>query len=158
MRMLLSAAVLICLGGAAAASVPAEPRSFAGPIHFCGRTFAIDAAADERVSYQAGPDFDLFSLQSPRGGFGLYEGFFPDTFENSRSTVQVGSRTMERLRDAESGWSYLIAVPGTDPQTYLHLYGQVWQGSDADFPLIERVRTGAGGEIGCTAPTASPRQ
>lgn len=140
----------LSLSAAASASVPAEPRSLAGPARICGTHFALEARAGESVAFQQGPDFDLYFFRSPSRGFGLYEGFAPDTFQNSRTPISHRGRTIQRLHDPDSGWSYLIAVPDTAvpetaPQMYLHLFGAAWQGNDADLPLLDRVQIGSAG-------------
>ena len=129
-----------------------------GPLHFCAGYVAIDIAADERVGWQEGPDFNLYFLRSSRGGFGLYQGMHPDTYENTREPVRIGSLAAERLRDREGHYSYLIPVPRSGegpeiPQMVIHLYGQVWKGDARDDALLARVRIGEPAALGCERPT-----
>lgn len=146
--------LLVTLAVPAFASIPDEERIFKGPMHFCGHFFALDLAADEVAAYSEGPDFDLYRLQSPRGGFGVYEGFAPDTFENERETIKVrGFRKVERLRDPDGSFSYLIHLPKRRLQYFLHLYGQTWKGNDSDLPLISRLKAKPA-KTGCKEPTA----
>ena len=126
-------------------------RERTGPLHFCAGYVAIDVAADERVGWQEGPDFDLYFLRSSRGGFGLYQGMYPDTYENTREPVRVGGLAAERLRNREGRHSYLIPVAGT--RTIIHLYGNVWQGDARDDALLARVRIGQPTALGCEHPT-----
>jgi hypothetical protein len=123
----------------------------AGPLHFCAGYVAIDVAADERIAWQEGPDFDLYFLRSSRGGFGLYQGMYPDTYQNTREPVRVGGLAAEKLRDSEGHHSYLIPVPGTS--TIIHLYGNVWQGDARDDALLARVHIGQPAALGCAHPT-----
>jgi hypothetical protein len=129
-----------------------------GPLHFCAGHVAIDVAADEKIGWQEGPDFDLYFLRSSRGGFGLYQGMYPDTYENTREPAQVGGLPAERLRDSQGHHSYLIPVPRsgerTDvPQIIIHLYGDVWQGDARDDALLARVHIGQPAALGCEHPT-----
>lgn len=140
--------------GAAVASVPVEERIIGGPRHFCGFNFAMDVAADERASWQEGPDFYLYSLQSARGGFGIYEGFAPDKFQNSLERMEVAGRQIERLRAPDGSFSYLIGIPTIEsPSSYIHLYGRVWRGDATDLPMLARIKVGGQREIGCDGPT-----
>lgn len=150
-RLLLPPVVLL-LSASAQASVP-EERVFEGPLHFCGFYFAMDVAEGERATWQQGPDFTIYSLQSTRGGFGIYEGNHPDVFEHTRQQRVVDGRTIQRLTAPNGDHSYLIEIPSTRIPTFLHLYGQVWRGDDGDLRLIARVRTGRSNEIGCNGPT-----
>ena len=130
----------------------------AGPLHFCAGYVAIDVAADERIGWQEGPDFDLYFLRSSHGGFGLYQGMYPDTYQNTRESVRIGDLAAERLRDSEGHYSYLIPVPraggSTDvPQIIIHLYGHVWQGDARDDALLARVHIGQPAALGCEHPT-----
>ena len=148
--------MLLALAAPAAAQDAAagQEKLFSGPMHFCGNLFAMDLAADEKASWEPGPDFILYRLQSRCGGFGIYEGFAPDTFENSHQSVTIrGFPKVERLRAKDGSYSYLITLPKSEIQMYLHLYGQVWKGNDTDFALVSRVRIGDAKAIGCTHPT-----
>lgn len=125
-----------------------------GPVHYCGWNFSADLAADEQMAWQQGPDFVTYRFQSPHGGFGIYEGFYPDTFENSREAIAIqGYRKVERLRAKDGSYSYLIEAPAGSPQAYVHLWGQVWKGSSADLPLLSRVSVGATQDLHCSRPT-----
>jgi hypothetical protein len=142
----------------AVASVPNDDeRLFSGPMHYCGTAFAIELAAEETIAWRNPVhDFDLHRLQSSGGGFGIYEGNHPQTFENEREEVELPSvGTIERLKHPETGYSYLIATNRQWPR-YIHLYGQVWQGTEADYPLVSRLNAGSPDAIGC--PVATARQ
>jgi hypothetical protein len=123
-----------------------------GPIHFCAGYVAIDVAADERVGWQRGPDFDLYYLQSSRGGFGLYQGNHPDR-GGTAEPATVSGLPAERLREAERGYSYLVQVPGPSIPTFVHLFGAAWQGDERDEALLARVRIGQPVSLGCERPT-----
>jgi hypothetical protein len=124
-----------------------------GPLHFCGRFVAIDVAADEQIGWQRGPDFDLYFLESSHGGFGLYEGNYPDRRGNPTSApATVSGLPAERLH-SEDGFSYLVQLPGLSTATFVHLYGAVWKGDDHDVPLLNRVKIGQPADIGCPRPT-----
>ena len=136
------------------ASPPPEPKRFDGPIEYCGYAFSIHAKAGESITWEQGPDFTLYALQSEEGGFGIYEGQFPDTFESSREAVEVpGVGPVERLRHPQKGISYLRRVPGEGLEYFVHLYGQLWTGSSADFPHLTRLRLGRPHAPGCDGPT-----
>jgi hypothetical protein len=153
-RLILGMFLALAAPAAAQDAATEQEKLLSGPMHFCGNLFAVDLAADEKASWQRGPDFTLYSLQSRRGGFGIYEGFAPDTFENSHQSVTIpGFRKVERLRAKNGSYSYLITLPKSEIQMYLHLYGQVWKGNDTDFALVSRVRLGDAKTIGCTHPT-----
>ena len=124
-----------------------------GPLRFCGGHVAIDVAGDEQIAWQEGPDFDLYFLRSSRGGFGLYQGMHPDTYQSTREQVRVGDRSAERLRDSDGHYSYLIQIGDASFPTYIHLYGRVWQGDARDDALLARVRIGEPAALGCERPT-----
>ena len=143
------------LASSASASVPDEERVFQGPLHFCGHFFALDLAGDEKASWQQGPDFNVYALMSQRGGFGIYEGFAPSTPDKGGTTINVpGFRKVERFREDDGGYSYLIQLPSDGPRFYLHLFGQVWKGDATDLPLIRRVKVKPA-NIDCDRPTFS---
>lgn len=143
---------------ATASSADGE-RTFDGPLHFCGHNFSLEAASDEKIGYERGPDFDVYSLQSSRGGFGIYEGFAPETFRNSRRTIRVqGFRKVERLKDEEGSYSYLISLPkrpGDGPPSFVHVWGEVWKGDDSDLLLLRRLKVGDSQLTGCNRPTVN---
>jgi hypothetical protein len=70
--------LLLAVALASSAAVQdGQTRNFNGPARYCGYTFAIDLPAGDHIEIENGPDFMLEGLVSPRGGFGLYEGMFP---------------------------------------------------------------------------------
>jgi hypothetical protein len=145
MRRLLTAALCwAAIASAAPAGAQDKEDVVAGPGRFCGHFFALDLAADEKASRSYPADFSLYSLQSPRGSFGIYEGFAPQMFENEHVPVSVaGFDKVERLRDSEGSYSYLVSLPhSAGPQFYLHLYGAGWKGDDSDLALVARVKLG----------------
>jgi hypothetical protein len=128
----------------------------AGPLHFCARFVAIEVAADEKIAWQEGPDFDLYFLQSSSGGFGMYEGNHPQQGGASES-VTVSGLSARRQREANGGYSYLVQIPDVSFPTFVHLYGAAWQGDDRDLPLLARVKIGQPAAIGCERPTFQRR-
>jgi hypothetical protein len=124
-----------------------------GPLHFCGRFVAIDVAADEQIGWQRGPDFDLYFLESDHGGFGIYEGNYPDRGESpTTAPATVSGLRAERIHNG-NGFSYLVQLPHASMATFVHLYGAVWTGDDHDRPLLDRVKIGRLADIGCQRPT-----
>jgi len=123
----------------------------AGPLHFCGESVAIDVAADERVAWQEGPDFDLYFLRSSRG-FGLYEGNHPDRGDGRAEPVTISGLPAQRMRGTD-GVSYLVQVGDASFPTFVHFYGRVWQGDARDDALLARVRIGQPAALGCAQPT-----
>jgi hypothetical protein len=146
---------MIALPGAA---IAADGETLTkGPVHYCGWNFSADLAADEQMAWQQGPDFLVYRFQSPHGGFGIYEGFYPNTFENTRESLKIEAyRKVERLRAKDGSYSYLIEAPAGSPQAYVHLWGQVWKGSAADLPLLSRIKVGAPQDLRCSRPTVQP--
>jgi hypothetical protein len=127
-------------------------RQMHGPLHFCGRFVAIDVAADEQVGWQRGPDFDLYFLQSSRGGFGLYEGHYPQQGGVSEP-ASVSGLTAERRREEDGSYSYLVRLPDASFPTFVHFYGAAFKGDERDLPLLARVKIGQPAAIGCERPT-----
>jgi len=123
-----------------------------GPLHFCGSYLAIDVAADEQVRWQRGPDFDLYFLQSARGGFGIYEGNHPQQGGTSEPATVAGLAA-ERRGTADGGYSYLVRLPRAPLPIFVDLFGAVWKGDDRDLPLLARVKIGDPAAIGCERPT-----
>jgi hypothetical protein len=150
--------ILYAMAALSGAAIAADDETLTkGPVHYCGWNFSADLAADEQMAWQQGPDFLVYRLQSPRGGFGIYEGFYPDIFENSRETIAIpGYRKVERLRAKDGSYSYLIEAPAGSPQAYVHLWGQVWKGSAADLPLLRRIKVGGQQDLHCSRPTVQP--
>jgi hypothetical protein len=125
-----------------------------GPLHFCAGHVAIEVAADERIGWQEGPDFDLYFLVSSRGGFGLYQGHHPQR-GTSAGPATISGRPAERLQDADGGYSYLVQVSDSPLPTFVHLYGAAWKGDERDATLLARLRIGAPADLGCERPTFS---
>jgi hypothetical protein len=124
-----------------------------GPLHFCADFVTIDVAADERIAWQEGPDFDLYFLRSSRGGFGLYQGNHPDRGDSTTEPVTVSGLPAQRLRGTDGAYSYLVQLGDASFPTFIHLYGQVWKGDARDNALLARVRIGQPAALGCARPT-----
>jgi hypothetical protein len=157
MRRVLALALLLSAGTASAQEgdiMGPYPgvQNRQGPLHFCGDHVAIDVAADEQVGWQRGPDFDLYFLQSSRGGFAVYEGNHPQQGGVAEPTI-VSGVPAERRREADGGYSYLVRLAGTSIPTFVHLYGAAWKGDGRDLPLLARVKIGEPAAIGCERPT-----
>lgn len=123
-----------------------------GARHFCGAHVAIDIAVDERIARQRGPDFDLYFLRSAHGGFGIYEGDYPEEGGASEPATVAGLPAARR-HEENGGFSYLVRVPGNSHPGFVHLYGSVWKGDARDAPLLARIRIGEPAAIGCPRPT-----
>ncbi len=123
-----------------------------GPLNFCATFVAIEVAADERIGWQQGPDFDLFFLESSRGGFGIYQGHHPDRGGTAEAAT-VSGLPAERLREADGSYSYLIRVPDETFPAFVHLYGAAWKGDSRDDALLARARIGQPAAIGCEQPS-----
>ncbi len=130
----------------------AEVRHQQGPLRFCAGRVAIDIEADERVGWQEGPDFDLYYVQSERGGFAIYQGQHPQLAEAVGST-NVSGLPAQRLREANGDYAYLVQASDGPIPTYVQLYGAVWKGDERDELLLARVRIGAPRQLGCERPT-----
>lgn len=161
MRMVLGLTLLLAAGTALAQDRPQEGGIMgpyvgvqyrAGPLHFCAGYVAIDVAAGERIGWQEGPDFDLYFLESSRGGFGLYQGNHPQRDGTSEPATVSGFRA-ERLHGADGSYAYLVRVSETPIPTFVHLYGQAWKGDERDNALLARVRIGTPASLGCARPT-----
>lgn len=124
-----------------------------GPLRFCAGFVAIDVAAGERIGWQEGPDFDLYFLQSSSGGFGLYQGNFPDRGDSTAEQTTVSGLPAQRLHGADGSYSYLVEMNGASFPAFVHLYGQAWKGDDRDLPLLARVKIGQPAALGCERPT-----
>ena len=122
-----------------------------GPLRFCAAPVAIEVAADERIGWQEGPDFDLYFLESSRGGFGMYQGNHPQRGGTSQPTT-ISGFPAERLNEAGT-ISYLIRLNDGPFPSFVHLYGAAWKGDERDHALLARVRVGRPADLGCNAPT-----
>ena len=152
-RRLLLAAMLVTTGAAAQGT---PDRVFAGPARYCGRSFAIDLAAGDRVEVQQGPDFTLEALISPRGGFGLYEGFAPQDGTGDRQVDAGLGLPTYRLTKRHGEIGYVIWTGSKAAPFFVHLWGLAFKGTDRDFPLLRRLQFGADAKRGCAKPSLAP--
>jgi hypothetical protein len=123
-----------------------------GPGRFCSEFFAVDLVRSEKMTRKWGPDFYLYFFEGSTGGFGLYEGFAPNTSDFTRSAVEVaGFPKAERLTAGNGQHGYLIPLKrgAEGPQFFLHLYGAAWRGDDRDLALISRLKLGDPKENHC---------
>lgn len=124
-----------------------------GPLHFCAGFVAIDVAAGERIGWQEGPDFNLYFLESSSGGFGLYQGNYPDRGDATPEPTTVSGLPAQRLHGSDGAYTYLVQIGDAAFPSFVHLYGQAWKGDDRDLPLLARVKIGEPAALGCEHPT-----
>jgi hypothetical protein len=125
---------------------------FEGPLHYCGSSFAIELAAGEKVEFQQGPDFAVESLISERGGFGIYEGNFPQNGTDGE-VVEVGlGKVVKRLPRDQYGISYLVET-GLQFPAYVHTWGDAFKGTPADLPLLRRLDFAPPAKRHCSGPS-----
>ncbi|UYY79004.1 hypothetical protein [Sphingomonas sp. R1] len=128
-------------------------RVFEGPQRYCGLRFAIDLQAGERIRLRYGPDYLLEGLESPSGGFGLYEGFAP---QDGRRTdkVEAGlNRPTYRVGSQSEGYGYVVWTGDNAREFYTHVWGQVFKGTAEDYPLLRRLQFGGAAKRGCAKPS-----
>ena len=130
-----------------------QPQVYRGPARFCGYKFAVDLQGDEHVEIQHGPDFTLEGLVSPRGGFGLYEGFAPQ-YGTGDERVEAGlGRPTYRLAKRDNAFGYVIWTGDKPHPFYLHVWGMAFKGKAQDFRLLQRLQVGDASKRGCPKPT-----
>jgi len=146
------ALTLACLFAASALAEDGE-RTFSGPARYCGYAFAIDLEPDEHVEVQNGPDFMLEGFVSPRGGFGLYEGFAPQDGTGDKKIEAGLPKPTYRLKKRDDAFGYVIWTGDKSHPFYLHVWGAAFKGNDQDFPLLRRLQLGDAGKRDCPQPT-----
>jgi hypothetical protein len=138
---------------APAQSQQGKAQIFQGPARYCGYKFAVDLLAGDHVEMEHGPDFMLEALVSPRGGFGIYEGFFPqDGTGDTRVEAGVGKPTY-RLAKRDGAFGYVIWTGDKAHPFYLHVWGLAFKGDGQDFRLLQRLQLGDESKHGCARPT-----
>jgi len=108
--------------------------------------------ADEQIEIQSGPDFDLEGLISPRGGFGLYEGFAP---QNGTGDVKVDAGLplpTYRVGKAAGDFGYVIWTGTRVHPYFIHVWGAAFKGDRRDYRLLRRLQLGASAKRGCAKP------
>lgn len=147
-----TAALLLVFAGTSLGAQAEPTKVFTGPLHYCGSSFAIDLAAGEKVEFQQGPDFAVEALISERGGFGIYEGNFP---QNGTDGVVVDARlgkVVKRLPRDQYGFSYLVET-GLQFPAYVHTWGDAFKGTSADFLLLQRLDFAPPTKRHCSGPS-----
>lgn len=130
-----------------------QTRNFNGPARYCGYTFAIDLTAGDHIEIENGPDFMLEGLVSPRGGFGLYEGMFPqDGTGDTKVEAGLGKPTYS-VGKGPSDFGYVVWTGTKTHPFYVHVWGQAFKGTAADYRLLRRLKFGEAAKRGCTHPT-----
>ena len=140
------------LGAFLSAAASDQDAVFEGPLHYCGMSFSIDLAKGEKLEVKEGPDFLVESLISDRGGYGIYEGNFP---QNGTDGVIVKSKlgkSVKRLPKDEFGLSYLVLTGERFP-AYVHAWGQAFTGAPRDIALLKRMNFSAAQVRHCDNPT-----
>lgn len=125
---------------------------FAGPLHYCALSFSVDLGSDEKIEMRQGPDFLVGALISERGGYGIYEGNFPQNGTNGEKVDAGLGKAVKRMPLDEFGLSYLIATGEKFP-AYVHVWGKAFTGTPKDFELLKRMNFASAKARRCETPT-----
>lgn len=150
--MIFSLIAIAALSSSIGVSASGE-RVFEGPRRYCGSRFAIDLRAGERIRLEHGPDFLLEGLESPSGGFGLYEGFAPQ-YGPGTDRVDAGlEKPTYRIGSSSAGFGYVIWTGDQTRPFYTHVWGQAFKGTAKDYSLLRRLQFGDTAKRGCGKPS-----
>ncbi|WP_010544671.1 hypothetical protein [Sphingomonas elodea] len=128
-------------------------RVFEGPLRYCGSKFAIDLRAGERIRLNYGPDFLLEGLESPSGGFGLYEGFAPQDGPGTDRVDAGLAKPTYRVGSSSKGFGYVIWTGSQTEPFYTHVWGQAFKGTTEDYSLLRRLQFGDAAKRDCAKPS-----
>ena len=128
-------------------------QNYMGPSRYCGYAFAVDLTAGDRIEVERGPDFMLEGLVSQSGGFGLYEGSFPQNGTGDQKVdAGLGKPTYRVGRKADD-YGYVIWAGDKAHRFFVHVWGMAFKGSEQDYPLLRRLEFGEAAKRGCPKPT-----
>ncbi|WP_299327025.1 hypothetical protein [Parasphingopyxis sp.] len=165
----------IALPALAGATPPPPPlRGVNGPIQYCGEGFAIDVAADDAIAYRTGSwiTYPAHRLMTGTDELNIetfaddrYRGFRPyrEYYDGEGVELDIlGLGTVYRVSlhydeiDINSRFriAYLVRAEAESGRPTVALLSGGFDGTENDFPLLQRVRIGSMEALGCAEPTA----
>jgi hypothetical protein len=144
-------AVLV-LSAVLSSATTEQDAVFKGPLHYCGMSFSIDLAKGEKIEVKEGPDFLVEGLISERGGYGIYEGNFPQNGTDGEVVKAGLGKSVKQLPKDEFGLSYVV-LTGEKFPAFVHTWGKAFTGAPRDFALLRRMNFAPAKARRCDRPT-----
>jgi hypothetical protein len=117
----------------------------------CTGMSRIETLPGERVAITQGPDFEVYRVTGPTGGWSVYDGYFADVAGNApKRFLQRGDVSIMSL-GTQGAAGYLAADPHGEQN---HFFGPLLADPTAARRFFDRVLFGADARARCIAPKA----